>query len=103
MLQQGSSNPSQDMGPAGLSVPHNDSTGASRQVHSSLSRPHGTAATGPRGAVGGGEPMMTDMAREATRMTSAQPGVPGQTSSLRRRSSKEDGMVTRSKSRMLRK
>ena len=99
---------------------------ASRMVHSSMTRPAGalqqTAGmrgsglptpsasaqhhhhhmTNGGGAGGGGG----DLTREATRMTSAHlsqaaaGGVMG--NSLRRRS-KEDGMVTRSKSRMMRK
>ena len=100
---------------------------ASRMVHSSMTRPAGALqqAGGMRGsglptpsasaqhhhhhhmtngggASGGGG----DLTREATRMTSAHlsqaaaGGVMG--NSLRRRS-KEDGMVTRSKSRMMRK
>ena len=105
---------------------------ASRMVHSSMTRPAGALqqAAGMRGSglptpsasaqhhhhhhhmtnggggasgVGGGG---GDLTREATRMTSAHlsqaaaGGVMG--NSLRRRS-KEDGMVTRSKSRMMRK
>lgn len=45
---------------------------------------------------------MGDLAREQTRMTSAQVSGGMMGNSLRRRS-KEDGMVTRSKSRMMRK
>jgi len=48
------------------------------------------------------EGMAPDFAREATRMTSGQTSAGLMSNSLRRRS-KEDGMVTRSKSRMMRK
>ena len=96
---------------------------ASRMVHSSMTRPAG-ALQQTAGMRGSGLPTpsasaqhhhphhMTngggggDLTREATRMTSAHlsqaaaGGVMG--NSLRRRS-KEDGMVTRSKSRLMRK
>jgi len=79
----------------------------SRQVHSSMTRPHLGTASGMRG----GQQMTNGMggdllAREQTRMTSAHVSAGGgggvMGNSLRRRS-KEDGMVTRSKSRMMRK
>ena len=98
---------------------------ASRMVHSSMTRPAGALqqTAGMRGSGlptpsasaqhhhhhmtnGGGAGGGGDLTREATRMTSAHlsqaaaGGVMG--NSLRRRS-KEDGMVTRSKSRMMRK
>lgn len=46
--------------------------------------------------------MAADFQREGTRMTSGQVSGAMMSNSLRRRS-KEDGMVTRSKSRMMRK
>ena len=105
---------------------------ASRMVHSSMTRPAGALqqtagmrgsglptpsasaqhhhhhhmTNGGGGASGGGGGGGGDLTREATRMTSAHlsqaaaGGVMG--NSLRRRS-KEDGMVPRSKSRMMRK
>ncbi|KAF6038356.1 hypothetical protein EB796_003342 [Bugula neritina] len=76
----------------------------SRQVHSSMTRPHGTASGGRQ--ITSTNPMQNgmapDFAREATRMTSGQTSAGLMSNSLRRRS-KEDGMVTRSKSRMMRK
>ncbi|XP_067937492.1 casein kinase I-like isoform X2 [Watersipora subatra] len=76
----------------------------SRQVHSGLTRPHG--AVGGARQMTAANPihngMVGDLSREPTRLTSGQVSAGVMSNSLRRRS-KEDGMVTRSKSRMMRK